>query len=47
MGHKFQQAASEIRALTDALESSVMKALEQLPLSRSERRGRYQLNGEK
>ncbi len=36
MGHKFQQAASEIRALTDALESSVMKALEALPLPRSE-----------
>lgn len=35
MGHNFRQAASEMRILTDALESSVMKALEGPP-SRSE-----------
>lgn len=36
MGHKFRQAASEIRVLTDTLESSVMKALEELLPPRSE-----------
>jgi len=35
MGQRFRQAATDIRDLTDTLESSVMKALEQLP-SRSE-----------
>lgn len=35
MGHTFRQAASEIRALTDTLESSVINAQEELP-SRSE-----------
>ena len=35
MGHRFRQAASEIRVLADTLESSVIKALEELP-SRSE-----------
>ena len=30
MGHNFRQAASEIQTLTDALESSVMQALEKL-----------------
>lgn len=35
MGHNFRQAASEMWILTDALESSVMKALQESP-SRSE-----------
>ena len=35
MGLRFREAASEIRVLTDTLESSVIKALEELP-SRSE-----------
>ena len=36
MGHRFRQAASELRVLTDTLESSVMKALKELPPPRSE-----------